>query len=50
MSNPWSTWLLAFALASPWIVLVAWFLRKDGGNREVPPSMAEMARKRLWTS
>jgi len=49
MSAPWwVVWLVALAAASPWTGFALWYLRLDRGNRELPPSMAEMARRRLW--
>jgi len=45
----WVVWLLALAAALPWIAATALVLRSRRGDREVPPSMAEMARRRLWT-
>jgi len=48
--TPWFVWLLPFIVASPWIAAIAWYLPRLRSDREVPPSMGEMARRRLWTN
>jgi hypothetical protein len=45
----WWVWLLPVVLGAPWIAAIAWFWRRakpDDGA--VPPSAAELARRRLW--
>ena len=45
----WS-WLLPFLFGAPWIAAIVWFWRHTPRDDEVPPSTAERARQRLWTS
>jgi hypothetical protein len=48
----WWKWLLPILFGSPWIVAIVWYgrrLRSEGGGLELPPSVAELARRRLWT-
>jgi hypothetical protein len=47
--TPWWIWGLPVLLVSPWLVAVALCLRGQRGNRDVPPSMADLARRRLWS-
>jgi hypothetical protein len=50
MSAPswWVVWLVALAAVFPWAAFAVWYLRLDRGTKEVPPSMGELARRRLW--
>ena len=44
------TWALPILFTAPWIAGAIWILlRSTGGDGEPPPSMAELARRRLWT-
>jgi hypothetical protein len=45
----WSL-LLPILFGAPWIVAIVWFWRQRPRDDEVPLSMAERARQRLWTS
>jgi len=43
-SSPWWVWLLPL----PWVVAVAWaWLRTGRADDSVPPSLGELARRRL---
>jgi hypothetical protein len=45
----WS-WFLPILFSAPWIAGIVWvLLRSPRGGGETPPSMAELARRRLWT-
>jgi hypothetical protein len=46
----WAAWLVPVALGAPWITGIAYYWRRSKPlDGSVPPSMADMARKRLWT-
>jgi hypothetical protein len=49
-SFPLWSWLLPLLFGAPWIVAIVWFWRQRPRDDFVPPSMAEEARRRLWTS
>ncbi len=42
--------LLPILFGAPWIVAIVWFLRQTPRDDETPPSMAERAQQRLWSS
>jgi hypothetical protein len=45
----WKAVLLALLFASPWIAAIAWLWSRRPRDGSLPPSMAEQARKRLWS-
>jgi hypothetical protein len=45
----WFSPLLALVLGAPWIAATAWAWRRRVRDGAVPQSMADMARRRLWT-
>jgi hypothetical protein len=50
-SDPWWIWLLPILFSGPWVAGVIWIcLRRKADGREPPPSLAEIARRRLWDS
>jgi hypothetical protein len=49
-TDPWWVWLLPVGFAAPWITAIIVFWRKRPRDGEIPPSMADAARKRLWMS
>ena len=49
-SFPLWAWLLPILFGAPWIAAIVWFLKHTPHNDEAPPSTAERARQRLWTS
>jgi hypothetical protein len=42
--------LLLIVFGAPWLAAIAWLWSKRPRDGTVPPSMAEAARKRLWTN
>ena len=48
--GPWWALLLPVVFGAPWIVAIAWLWSKRPRDGAVPPSLAETARKRLWTN
>ena len=48
--GPWWVWLLPVVFGAPWIAAIVWLWSKRPRDGAVPPSLAEMARKRLWTN
>jgi hypothetical protein len=46
---PWWAWLVPVAVSAPWIAGIAYYWRHRPRDRSLPPSMADLARKRLWT-
>ncbi|MDX6619617.1 MAG: hypothetical protein QOK36_2003 [Gaiellales bacterium] len=48
--DPWWVWLLPVGFAAPWITAIIGFWRTRSRDDELPPSMADEARKRLWES
>jgi hypothetical protein len=49
-TDPWWALLLSVVFGAPWIVAIAWLWSKRPRDGAVPPSLAETARKRLWTN
>jgi hypothetical protein len=49
-TEAWWIWLLFVGIASPWVTAIIYYWRKRPRDGAIPPSMAEAARKRLWTS
>jgi hypothetical protein len=49
-SFPLWSFLLPILFGAPWIVAIVWFWRQRPRDDEVPLSMAEHARRRLWTN
>ncbi|HMB18655.1 MAG TPA: hypothetical protein VKO41_05000 [Gaiellaceae bacterium] len=49
-AEPWWSWLLLSLLFSaPWFIAAIWVWRRTPRDAlEEPPSMAELARRRLW--
>jgi hypothetical protein len=47
-ATPFWAWLLPFVFGAPWIVASIWYWRHRPRDGEIPPSAAEMVRKRLW--
>jgi hypothetical protein len=49
LSQPWWEMLVYPALFSvPWVIAIAWIVRRTpGGDGTPPPSMGELARRRL---
>jgi hypothetical protein len=45
---PWWVWLLPILFSAPWIAGIIWFWRRTEGDNGEPPSMGELARRRLW--
>jgi hypothetical protein len=45
---PWWVWLLPVLFSAPWIAAIVWFWPRDGFRGAEVPSMAELARERLW--
>jgi hypothetical protein len=46
----WWTWL-PFLFSVPWVAAIAWVrLRRDGCGTEVPVSLAEASKRRLWSA
>jgi len=41
-------WLVYLGFAMPWVVPIVWFWHQRPRDGAVPPSMADLARKRLW--
>jgi hypothetical protein len=48
--DPWWAWLLPLGFGAPWLAAIAWLWNKRPRDGAIPPSMADAARKRLWTS
>jgi hypothetical protein len=49
VSTPWWAWLLPLVFGAPWLVGIAWFWHHRPRDGDVPPSMADQIKKRLWT-
>ena len=43
-------WLIGLAAGAPWIVGIVYLWRRAPRDGTVPPSLAEEARRRLWTT
>ena len=46
--GPWWVWLVGLGFASPWIAASIYLWRKIPRDGAIPPSMADIAKKRLW--
>ena len=46
--DPWWVWLVGLGFASPWIAASIWLWRKTPRDGALPPSTADLVRKRLW--
>jgi hypothetical protein len=44
--DPWWTWLLPLVFAAPWVVGIAWLVRRTPPDSNVPPSFAGGAWRR----
>jgi hypothetical protein len=45
-----SAFMLSALFGTPWLLGIAWVRSKAGPSDAVPPSAAESARRRLWTT
>jgi Na+(H+)/acetate symporter ActP len=48
-STLFSAFALSLLFGSPWLVLSVWLWRRAPRDGAVQPSMAELARTRLWS-
>jgi len=49
VGGPWWIWFLPLLFAAPWIVAIAYVWKSTPRSGEEPPSLAESARRRLWS-
>jgi len=45
----WSSFVVVLVAGAPWLVGIVFYWRRRARDGSVPPSLAEMVRKRLWT-
>jgi hypothetical protein len=44
----WWAWLVPTLFGAPWLAAIAWCWRHRPRDGAIPPSMADLARQRLW--